>query len=128
MKSYNPMEIFCIPPKEFSTGFRLGTYSKLDLDGIIFPGQRVSGGDSPDILVGKVLVPQGKASTTNKFKDASLPLRHNESGIVDSVMITKHKEGKKLVKVRTRSIRIPQIGDKFASRHGQKGTIGMTYN
>ena len=127
MMMYNPMELFCIPPKNFTEGFRMGTYSKLDLDGIIFPAQRVTGGESPDILIGKILLPFGKASTQNKCKDASLPLRNNETGTVDTVMVSKNQEGRKLVKIRTRSIRTPQIGDKFASRHGQKGTIGMTY-
>ena len=50
----NSTEIFCIPPKNFTDGFRLGTYSKLDTDGLIFPGMRVSGGESPVILIGKV--------------------------------------------------------------------------
>jgi DNA-directed RNA polymerase II subunit RPB2 len=127
MMRYNPMEIFCIPPKNFTEGFRQGTYSKLDLDGIIFPGQRVTGGESPDILVGKVMVPFKQCSSQSKFKDASLPLRNNETGTVDTVLVTKNEEGRKLVKIRTRSIRTPQIGDKFASRHGQKGTCGMTY-
>ena len=126
-KRYNSTEIFCIPPKNFTDNFRLGTYSKLDTDGLIFPGMRVSGGESPVILCGKVLMPQSTKDGQAKFKDASLPLRHNENGIIDTVLVTKNQDGRKLVKVKTRSVRTPQIGDKFASRHGQKGTCGMTY-
>lgn len=128
-KRYQPSQIFCIPPKNFTDGFRMGTYTRLDTDGLIFPGTRVSGGESPVILTGKVLLPNSAAGKENpRFKDASVAIRHNENGIIDTVLITKNQDGKKLVKIKTRSVRVPQIGDKFASRHGQKGTIGMTYS
>lgn len=60
-------------------------------------------------------------------KDTSVTIKTQDAGVIDSVLITLNGDNDKLVKVKIRCIRIPQIGDKFASRHGQKGTIGMAY-
>lgn len=84
-------------------------------------------GDS--ILIGKV-TPTGEVNTKGSasLKDSSTGLRHAERGTVDEVMLTTNDKGYRFVKVKVRSVRIPQIGDKLSSRHGQKGTIGMTYD
>lgn len=87
----------------------MGTYGKLDSDGYIFPGMRVSGGDAPDIIVGKVLLPSSMTNPKivpgeDKYKDASLALRANEQGIIDRVMVSRNQEGRKLVKIKTKSV------------------------
>lgn len=119
-------EQFEKPDPDITAGIRHGMYNKLDEDGIISPGIRVSG---DDILVGKTdELRNFKEELTKKRKrDISLPVRPNENGIIDQVMLTYDYDGYRMVKIKFRSIRIPQIGDKFASRHGQKGTVGMTY-
>lgn len=126
----NIIEDFEKPMRFDTLRMKGGTYDKLDDDGIIAPGVRVSG---EDIIIGKTapIAPDaeelGQRTKAHTKRDVSTPLRSTENGLIDQVILTTNLEGCKTVKVRTRTTKIPQIGDKFASRHGQKGTIGITY-
>ena len=109
--------------KATTKGIKYGNYSKLDENGFISENVRVTGNDA---IIGK-LMPVKNRDDKYKYKDSSTLLRSNEEGYVDKVFVSRNDDGFRVCKVLTRSIRVPGIGDKFSSRHGQKGIDGVTY-
>ena len=91
-------------------------YSKLDDYGLIREGTEV---DDKTVLIGMA------THQTGKKVDASKTPKKGQLGIVDKTFMTEGEEGERIAKVRLREIRIPNLGDKLASRAGQKGTVGL---
>jgi DNA-directed RNA polymerase subunit B len=116
-------------PQKGVRGYRASdVYRHLsESDGLIEPEIEVSGGD---VLMGRTSRPRFLEEyielerPTAQRRETSVSMRHGESGVVDTVVITETSEGNTLVKIKVRDQRIPEVGDKFASRHGQKGIIG----
>ncbi|MCH7850201.1 MAG: DNA-directed RNA polymerase subunit B'' [Nanoarchaeota archaeon] len=115
-----------IPEKDVS-GYRLEeSYRFLEEDGIVYPEAELEEGE---VLIGKVSPPkflsEAREISIQTKKENSSAMKQGEKGIVDAVFVTQDKEGNKIIQVRTRSLRIPEIGDKFSVPHGQKGIVGF---
>ncbi len=103
-------------------------YKHLPEDGIINPDTVVN---SDDVLIGRIsplrflgAIDQFVTGIEN-IRETSIRLRHGDEGIVDRVFITHTMDGTKVIKVVIRDLKIPETGDKLASRHGQKGIIAL---
>jgi DNA-directed RNA polymerase II subunit RPB2 len=97
-------------------------YGYLDSDGIIKAGSRVY---SDTVLIGMVSPKTNELGTIESYKDISILPKKGQIGIVDGVYRYTTAEGLQGVKIRISEGRQPIIGDKFGSRHGQKGTCGI---
>ena len=115
-----------VPDPEVCTRMKAADYSKLDPStGVARVGEVLEPGD---IIIGKtVMTTDSNATAGGKVRvvrDKSCQVRASEEGRVDQVSMSSNHEGQKSVKVRLRQLRVPEIGDKFSSRHGQKGVVG----
>jgi DNA-directed RNA polymerase II subunit RPB2 len=120
-------ERFFKPDVKVTRQMKNANYEKLQENGFVPENHYV---DNDDILIGKVVplrVPTGMVlpAGTKRYRDVSRTMRNNEVGWVDRIFRNRNGEGYSFAKVRVRQDRIPEIGDKFSSRHGQKGTCGM---
>ena len=103
-------------------------YRFLEGDGILYPEAKLSEGN---VVIGRTSPPRFLSSMDEYNlsaairRESSVSLKHGESGVADFVCVTENEEGNRLVQVRLRQERIPEIGDKFTSRHGQKGVTGI---
>jgi DNA-directed RNA polymerase subunit B len=114
-----------VPEKDVS-GYRTEeSYRFLEDDGIVYPEAKLISGD---VVIGKTSPPkflsEVKEISIKAQKESSSVIRQEEQGTIDAVFVTEDGQGNKVVRVRPRDLRIPELGDKFATSHGQKGVIG----
>ena len=117
-------EIRCKPDKTKTKGMKFGNYDKVNNRGVIPENTLV---ENRDIIISKVSpIKQNRNDHTKliKYEDQSKIYRTNEETYIDKNYIDRNGDGYNFAKVRLRTVRKPVIGDKFSSRHGQKGTIG----
>ncbi|MDD4250765.1 MAG: DNA-directed RNA polymerase subunit B [Candidatus ainarchaeum sp.] len=114
-------------PTEAKVGFiEEEKYSKLGMDGLVNLEQEVCEGEA---IIGKTSPPKffeemndfGAEQETRR--DSSVIVRKRKDGFVDTILITEGPDGSRLAKVKVRTVLKPAVGDKLASRHGQKGVV-----
>jgi DNA-directed RNA polymerase II subunit RPB2 len=123
-KIHGDEEIRCKPDPTKTKGMKFGNYDKVNSFGVIPENTLV---ENRDIIISKVLpIKEARNDHTKriKYEDQSRIYRTNEETYVDKNYIERNGDGYNFCKVRLRTVRKPIIGDKFSSRHGQKGTIG----
>ena len=117
-------EIRTKPNKAITKSIKFGNYDKLTSQGIIPQNTLI---EDKDIIMGKMIAIKGHKNDNNKmikYEDCSRSYKTHEECYVDKNYVNRNGDGYTFCKVKIRAYRVPKIGNKFSSRHGQKGTIG----
>jgi DNA-directed RNA polymerase II subunit RPB2 len=117
-------EIRCKPDSTKTKGMKMGNYNKVNSKGVIPENTLV---ENRDVIIAKVTpIKENRNDHTKviKYEDQSKIYKTVEETYIDKNYIDRNGEGYNFAKVRLRTVRKPVIGDKFSSRHGQKGTVG----
>jgi len=118
-------DIFNKPDRNKVTGMKQGNYDKLNDKGFV-PEETII--DNEDVIIGKISPIQPTGNNNKVYKDSSEIFKTNVEGVIDRVHTGIYNaEGYEMYNVRVRMERKPMSGDKFTTRHGQKGTVGITY-
>jgi len=120
---------FEIPSEEIRGYSDASHYAQLGEEGIVEVESRLR---VEDVVIGRTSPPRF-FEETDEFgvrmemgrRESSVRIKPGEEGIADMVYLVMTAEGNRAARVRVRSLRIPELGDKFASRHGQKGVVGL---
>uniref|UniRef100_L2FLY4 DNA-directed RNA polymerase subunit beta n=2 Tax=Colletotrichum fructicola (strain Nara gc5) TaxID=1213859 RepID=L2FLY4_COLFN len=107
---------------------RTKKHEALDDDGLAIVGYKINSGET----MIKKETPLDTGSTgigmdrgPSEFRDSSISYRIADPAYIDKVMVSHTERETMVVKVQTRQTRRPELGDKFSSRHGQKGVVGI---
>jgi len=114
----------CKPDPAKTKGIKYGNYDSIGSDGFIAENSLIK---DRDVIMAKVVhIKENRNDPTKviKFEDQSKCYRTSEETYVDKNYVGRNGEGYNTAKVRARIFRKPVFGDKFSSRHGQKGTVG----
>jgi DNA-directed RNA polymerase II subunit RPB2 len=117
-------EIRCKPDPSKTKGMKMGNYNKVNSKGVIPENTLV---ENRDIIISKIIpIKENRNDHTKviKYEDQSKIYKTVEETYIDKNYIDRNGEGYNFAKVRLRTVRKAVMGDKFSSRHGQKGTVG----
>jgi DNA-directed RNA polymerase II subunit RPB2 len=117
-------EKFTKARRENTRGFKTSSYHAVGDNGVPVLNSTIK---ENDVVIGKVTSIKNDPNGY-QYRDSSTTHKNSEMCRVDGVWQDRNSDGYPFVKVRVVSERVPEIGDKFSSRHGQKGTCGIMLN
>ena len=118
-------DLFTKPDRNVVTGMKQGNYDKLNDKGYA-PEETII--ENNDAIIGKISPIQPTGNNNKVYKDSSSIFKANMTGVVDRVHTgVYNSDGYEMYNLRIRMERTLMVGDKMTTRHGQKGTVGITY-